>query len=128
MFFVIPGESLINPLMLNDTQVIGLDVIKAPSSSNFPYWYEFVVQDEANLVAKIQANLKSDWYAAGFSERSVTIIFTDKTFQVIDDDKLTGEAEPARQYGEAHGIQSEFLNWKERQRVYLEKLNQARRT
>ena len=125
MYFVIPGESISDPLILNDMQVIGLDVIKAPDTSNFPYWYEFVVEGPVALIKTIQGALKVDWYAAMFDNTQITIIFTDQTFNVIEDNILTNAAVPAKEYGQAHGIQKEFLDWEERQSIYLSKLKQA---
>src|SRR5271154_522043 len=105
MFYVIPAESLLDPLILNKMQVIGLDVIKAPGSSHFPYWYEFVVKGEdKEILTLLQSNLKPDWYAASFNEEDVNIIFKDKNFNVIEDNILTYQAKLAKQWGLSHDI------------------------
>ena len=127
MFYVIPAEALLDPLILNKMQIIGLDVIKAPDSSRFPYWYEFVVKGKAEIILPpLQSTIKSDWYSASFNGGDVTIIFKDKVFKVIENDALTAQAELARQWGLDHNIQSTYLDWKERQNVYLAKLESAR--
>ncbi len=122
MYFVIPGESLTNPLLLNDLKVVGLDVVQRPVQSNFPYWYEFVVEAGPETVAKIQEVLKPDWYNAMFSDTALTIIFHDKTFEVIQDGSPTDDAVSAREYARTIGMQPEFTDWQERWRVYLGKV------
>lgn len=126
MYCVIPGESLTDPLILNRLHVIGLDVIQAPSSSKFPYWYEFVVEADNQTTSMMQAHIKPGWFCAKFTETDVSIIFPEKIFDVIMDGKLTTEAEIATRYGVTHNVQHEFLDWRERQRVYLSKLSQAK--
>ena|SRR3972149_9861911 len=125
MYFVIPGESVDDPLILNKMQVVGLDVIRAPSSSNFPYWYEFVIKGDSAVYKLLESHLKDGWYAAAFTKENIDIIFKNKHFSVIKDNRLTTQAAAATEYGSERGVQRKYLNWRERQSVYLKKLNQA---
>lgn len=126
MYYVIGAEGLTDPLILNNMHVIGLDVIKAPGSSKFPYWYEVIAEGGPSLAYTIQEHLKPDWYVGMFTGKDVSILFHDRQFDVIVDDELTADAKAARAYGQEHGVQDEFLDWQQRQDVYLRKLAQSR--
>jgi len=112
----IESESLKNPLILNRYKKVKIEIEYVPTSQNYPYvhayYLKFTEQEILKEVKKFSKEIKPEWYALFWDNKTVFAIFSNKVFTLPNEGNWRSDAyKEIQQYGVTHGIGLEYMDF-----------------
>jgi len=110
---VIIAEGLKNPTTINKFIICKAEITKDDMPIDYEghlgRWHIYYVMCSEEEINKLQPRVLKGWYAHFWKDNSIIVVYSDRKFELLKDDKSTWEE--AIEHGRAQGIPGNELDF-----------------